>query len=115
MKTKANIFSVFFFFAEQCTSLKNNSVLPMNQKFLTQSKLVSSDFNEDEIIKIIRALNIDKAHGHDDMSIRVIKTCGKSTLKPLIILFQNSTELCYYPRYGKGLILYLYINRTINN
>ena len=95
MKTRANIFNDFF--VGQCTPLKNNSVLPINQKILTQSRLVSLDFNEDAILKIIRALNIHKAHGHDDISIRVIKICGKSLLNPLILLFQNSTKLSYYP------------------
>ena len=65
-KTKANIFNEYF--AEQCSHLKSNSVLPINQTFLTQSSLTSLDFNEEEILKIIRALNIHKAHGHDDIS-----------------------------------------------
>ena len=92
---KANIFNKFF--AEQCTPLKNNSVLPVNQMFLTQSRLSSISFNEDEILKIVRALNINKAHGHDDISIRMIKICDKSLLKPLIILFENSTKSSCYP------------------
>ena len=89
---KANIFNKFF--AEQCTPLKNNSVLPVNQMFLTQSRLSSVRFNED---KIVRALNISQAHGHDDISIRMIKMCDKSLLKPLIILFENSTKSSCYP------------------
>ena len=95
IKTKANIFNEYF--SEQCTLLKNSSVLPINQRFLTQSKLTSLDFNEKEIFKIIRALNIHKAHGPDDISVRMIKICDKSLLKPLILLFQNSTKLSYYP------------------
>ena len=95
IKTKANIFNEYF--AEQCTLLKNNSVLPINQTFLTQSRLTSLDFSEEEILKIIRALNIHKAHGHDDISIRMIKICDKSLLKPLILLFQNSAKLSYFP------------------
>ena len=47
--TKANIFNKFF--AEQCTPLKNDSVLPINQMFLTQSRLGTLDFNENEILK----------------------------------------------------------------
>ena len=85
MKTKADIFNKFF--AEQCTPLKNDSKILINEIFLTQSRLSSLDFNEDEILKIIRALNIHKAHGHDDISIRMIKICDKSLLKPLTILF----------------------------
>ena len=55
------------------------------------------DFKEDEIFKIIRALAIHKAHSHDDISIRMTKICGKSILKPLIILLQNSTKSSHYP------------------
>ena len=78
-------------------TFKNSSVLPINQTFLIQSRLTSLDLNEEEILKIIRALNIHKAHGHDDISIRMIKICDKSLLKPLILLFQNSAKLCYFP------------------
>ena len=39
----------------------------------------------------------NKAHGHNDTSIRVFKTCGKSLVKPLIILFQNSFNSSHYP------------------
>ena len=69
IKTKACIFNQFF--AEQCTPLENDNVLPVNQIFLTQSRLSSLDFNEDKILKIIRALNIYKAHGYDDVTIRI--------------------------------------------
>ena len=99
MKTKADIFNKFF--AEKCTPLKNDSKIPINQIFLTQSRLSSLDFNEDAILKIIRAINIHKAHGHDDISIRMIKICDKSLLKPLTILFQNSTKSSCYPVISK--------------
>ena len=58
IQTKANIFNTFF--AEQCTSLNNSSVLPVNQMFLTQSRLNFINFNEDEILKVIRPQNIHK-------------------------------------------------------
>ena len=95
MKTKADIFNNFF--AEQCTPLKNDSKLPNSQIFLTQSRLSSLDFSEDEALKIIRSLNIHKAHGHDDISIRMIKICDKLLLKPLTIFFQNSINSSCYP------------------
>ena len=53
----------------QCRLLKNNSVPPINQTFLTYSRLTSLDVSEEEILKIIRALNIHKAHGHYDTSL----------------------------------------------
>ena len=95
IKTKANIFDKFF--AEQCTPLKNGSVLPINQIFLTQSKVGTLDFNENEILKRIRALNIHNVHGHDDISIRMIQTCDRTLLNPLSIIFQNSVKYLYYP------------------
>ena len=39
IQTKANIFNKFF--TEQWTPLKNSSVLPVNQMFLTESRLNS--------------------------------------------------------------------------
>ena len=95
IQAKANIFNNFF--AEQCTPLKNKSMLPTNQLFMTQARVKSLDFNEVEILKIIRALNISKAHGHECISIRMIKTCNESLLKPLLILFKNSLKFSYYP------------------
>ena len=85
IKTKANIFNEYF--TEQCRLLKNSSVLPIHQTFLTQSRLTSLDFNDEEILKIIRALNVHKPNAHDDISIGMIKICDKSFLKPLILLF----------------------------
>ena len=46
IKTRANIFNTFF--AAQCTPLKNDSVLTINQMFLPQSRLDTLDFNEKE-------------------------------------------------------------------
>ena len=94
IQTKANFSNKFF--TEQCTPLKKSSVLPLNQMFLTQFRLNSLDFNEGKYLKIIRALNIHKPHGHDAISIRMIKICDKSLLKPLIILFGNSTKSSCY-------------------
>ena len=69
--------------------------------FLTQSRLGTLDFDENGIIKIIRALNIHKAHGHDNISIRMIRICDRTLLKPLIIIFQNSVKYSYYPAIWK--------------
>ena len=76
IKTKADLFNKFF--AEQCTPLKNASKLSSNQIYLTQSQLVSLNFNQDEILKIISALNSHKAQGYDDISIRMIQICDIS-------------------------------------
>ena len=38
-----------------------------------------------------------KAHGYDDISIRMIKISDNSGTKALIILFKNSTKSSCYP------------------
>ena len=107
---KANIFNKFF--AEQCTPLRNGSVL----LFLTQARLKFLDFKEVEIFKILRALNINQAHGYDDISIRMIKICDKSLLKPLIPLFKNSSQSSCYPDIRKrSNIIPAHKKKVINN
>ena len=48
IKMKACFFNKFF--ADQCTPLKNDSTLRVNQISLTQSELSSLDFKEDKIL-----------------------------------------------------------------
>ena len=83
--------------------------------FLTQSRLNSINFNEDEILKIIKALNIHKAHDHDDISIRMIKICDKSLLKQLILLFEISTKSSCYPDIWKRSNIIPVHEKMINN
>ena len=83
--------------------------------FLTQSRLNSINFNEDEILKIIKALNIHKAHGHDEISIRMIKICDKSLLKQLILLFEISTKSSCYPDIWKKSNIIPVHKKMINN
>ena len=113
IKTKANIFNKFF--AEQCTLLKNDSVLLINQMFLTQSRLGTLDFNQNEFLKIIRALNIHKAHGNDVISIRMIQICDRTLLKPLIIIFQNSVKYSHYLDIWKRSNILPVHKKVINN
>ena len=78
-------------------TLRKDSVLPINQMFLTQSRLGTLGFNENEIQKIIRALNIHKAHVHGNIPIRMKQICDRTLIQTLIILFQNSVKYLYYP------------------
>ena len=38
----------------------------------------------------MRALDINKAHGHDNISVRMIKLCTNFVAHPLTLIFQNS-------------------------
>ena len=67
-KAKANIFNDFF--SKQCTPLANGGKLPQNQVYLTNLRINSVLFSDNLVINIIRNLNVNKAHGLDDISIR---------------------------------------------
>ena len=85
------------FFSKQCTPLANGSKLSENQAYLTNSRINSVPFSDNLAINIERNLIVNKAHGHDDISIRMIKMCHKSLVRPLSIIFQISLNSCIYP------------------
>ena len=78
-KMKANHFNSFF--ASHCTPLNNNSKVPGSQTYITDSKLSSLQFEDKDIIKIIRSLDINKAHGHDDTIYQDVEYMGISYYK----------------------------------
>ena len=70
-KIKPNYFNDFF--ASQCTLLVNNGKLPDKVTYNSAARLTSIKFDNNDILKIIRSLNVNKAHGHDGISVRMIK------------------------------------------
>ena len=52
-------------------------------------------------IYIIHSLNINKAHGYNDLSIRLLKICGSSIVKPLSIIFKNCLQSTSFPNNWK--------------
>ena len=80
-KEKARLFNEFF--ASKCTPIANDSSLPKLVALSSESSLSAIHFNNGDILKIIRSLNINKAHCHYNISIRMIKICDKAIVKPL--------------------------------
>ena len=70
-KQKADLYNNIF--ASECTTFVNISVISDTQYYKTNSRLSSLSFENNNIIKLIRSLNIQKAHGPDDKSIRLMK------------------------------------------
>ena len=69
-KKKAHHFNVFF--GSKCTSLISNSVIPDLFDYMSTPRFASINFNNVSILKIIKSMNDNKAHGHDDISVRMI-------------------------------------------
>ena len=99
IKQKCSIFNNFF--ANQCTVLETNSILP-TQDYVTNHFLDRIDVSdlelENQILKHINELNINKAHGFDGISVRMIKICGTSVAKPLCKIFRKCLEIGYFPQ-----------------
>ena len=73
-------------------------------------------FTDNDIGKLARGLNPNKAHGHDMMSIRMPKICGDSIYKPLWLIFKACLDHGFFPQNGKKPSLFLFIKKwqTIN-
>ena len=95
-RQKAELFNSFFF-SEQCSILQNSSKLPTNLAPQTDQSLTSINFSQDDILKIIQNLNLNRVHGPDKINIRLIKICGKSLCKPLEMIFKSCIIKGEYP------------------
>ena len=63
----------------------------------TRGSLSTINFSTDDILKIIRNLDSTKTHGHDMISIRMIKICDTSICRPLNSIFQSCLETVKFP------------------
>ena len=74
------------------TSLSLSKKKHKKQKQKTRESLTAIDFSNNDILKIIRNLDPNKAHGHDVISIRMVKICDDFICKPLKLMFQSCSE-----------------------
>ena len=66
-------------------------------QYLTNSRLSSVTFSQDDIAKIIRNVDSGKPHGHDNISIRMLKICGSAIYKTLAIIFEQCVDTGIFP------------------
>ena len=59
--------------------------MPSESTYMTEERIQSITFSESDVIKIIRALDVNKAHGHYNILVRMIKLCNNSVAHPLTI------------------------------
>ena len=83
---KAELFNSLF--VNQCSLIKNTSVLPTNCKDLTDKSLSNISFTDNDIRKTIKGLDPKKAHGHDMITIRMLKLCRGCISEPLRLIFR---------------------------
>ena len=81
--------------------MSNDSALPSTTNSVSNVSLSSIQFKDQDILKITRFLNYNKAHGYDDISIRLLKICDSSIVKPLLIIFKNCLQTGTFPNNWK--------------
>ena len=84
------------FFAKQCSIIDNGSEIPSFLHPKTDKSLSNITFTEKDIEKVIQSLN-----GHDMISMRMLKICTKSIIKPLLIIYKKCLVKGYFPNEWK--------------
>ena len=91
---KANCFNSFF--ANQCSLIPTDSNIPV-QCFYTDKRKERALFDDEKVLSIIRSLDINKAHGWDEISVRMIKICDESIVPPLVDIFNSAQDNESFP------------------
>ena len=93
-RTKANLFNNFF--VSICTPIINGSTLPLFS-FKTDFRINSFCASQDDITLIIKNLDSIKAHGCDNISVKMIQICGESIALPLKLIFETALKEKKFP------------------
>ena len=112
---KVNLFNNYF--SQHWKTVYNDRSISLNITFATVQKLSTFEFCTDDIVKIIKSLYPNKAHGHDEIAIQTIKLCASSiaSSKPLSILLRKYFQNESFPKeWKKGNIAPVY-KKMISN
>ena len=84
------------FFCKQCIPVANNSILPTlletPNETLSSLEVIASDIG-----KIIKALKVNKALGHGETSISILKLCESAITEPLYLVFKRCLRSNTFP------------------
>ena len=79
-------------FANECSVINNDSQLPPPLSYKSNKRLSSVKITDDNILKTIAKLDPNKGHGHDKISICMIKIYSTSICKPLRLIFNHCLD-----------------------
>ena len=71
-------------------------------------------FSVEDIGKIIRSLSPNKAHRHDNLSIRILKLCADAICEPLEMIFYQALISGSFPFNWKKANMSLLMKKTTN-
>ena len=82
-------------FAKQCSIIEDKGAFPSSTHPIIDQYLENIEFTKDGIKRIISKLDPNKAHDHDQISIRMLKMFGGAIIKPLFTVFKNCLTLVW--------------------
>ena len=91
------MFLLYFIGDKYIIDFQEKSVLPSKLPLRADSALSTCHFGKEDILRIINNLDSNKAHGHDEISIRMLKICGDSICRPLNIIFKTCLRTGKFP------------------
>ena len=80
----------------------NECKMPRIPPLLVAGTLISVEINEELILQILKTINVNKAHGPDIITGRMIELCGDSLTLPLTIIFKNILNTGIFPTAWKS-------------
>ena len=95
---KAQVFNEYFML--RCSTIDTGSIIP-NHASVVSTVLEDVVISEDKILQIIRSLNPNKAHGWDEISVRMIRLSVDALVIPLRIIVINCLNQGVFPEIWK--------------
>ena len=84
-----------FYYTEEHKQATDSTL--KKKKKTPRESLTTIDFSNNDILKIIRNPDPNKAHGHYMINIRMVKIYDDSICKPLKLIFQSCLESGRFP------------------
>ena len=94
----ANLFNDYFY--STFTPPAQNLDMP-NISTRNNQGLFNLIFTPDDIVTVLKNLNIAKASGHDGLDARILKECANVLAPSLTRIFNYSIQLCKFPKSWK--------------
>ena len=96
-------------FQQNSLQLLKIPVFPSSTNHITDQYLSNIEFTKDDIKRIICKLDPNKAHGHDRVSIRILKMSGDAIIESVFKIFKN---LEFFQITGKKETLYRFLKKA---
>ena len=92
---KAQVFNDYFIL--QCSSIETGSEIPDDDVISDVMLLSNIIIYDEKLLKVIRALNVNKAQGWDAISVGMIQICDSYLLLPLKTIFASCIQQDSFP------------------